>query len=76
MVSAGKTLHQLYPNLFHITCMAHLIHDCAMDARNHHDEVDKLIVGVQNYIVKNKTRSNNFDNIGKTPNTSITRWSS
>ena len=75
MVSAGKTLHQFYQNLFHITCDVHLIHNCARKVRNHY-EIDQLIARVQNAIVKNKTRSNDFDNIGKPPNTIITRWPS
>ena len=27
---AGITLKSLYPKLFHVTCVAHLLHNCAM----------------------------------------------
>ena len=76
MVSAGRTLHQLYPHLFHITCVAHLIHNCAMKVRGHYEEVDKLIARVKNAVVKNKTRSKDFVNISQPPDTIITRWAS
>ena len=29
MVAAGITLKSLYPKLFHVTCVAHLLHNCA-----------------------------------------------
>ncbi len=35
MISAAKTLHLLYPRLFHITCLAHLLHNCPMKVRAH-----------------------------------------
>ena len=33
MASAGKTLKELYPSLMHVTCVAHLLHNCAMRVR-------------------------------------------
>ena len=33
MSSAGKTLKELYPSLMHVTCVAHLLHNCAMRVR-------------------------------------------
>ena len=30
MSLAGKTLKELYPSLMHVTCVAHLLHNCAM----------------------------------------------
>ena len=35
MSLAGKTLKELYPSLMHVTCVAHLIHNCAMRVRAH-----------------------------------------
>ena len=32
---AGKTLKEFYPSLMHVTCVAHLIHNCAMRVRAH-----------------------------------------
>ena len=30
MIAAGITLKSLYPKLFHVTCVAHLLHNCAV----------------------------------------------
>ena len=30
MSLAGKTLKELYPSLMHVTCVAHLLHNCAL----------------------------------------------
>ena len=37
MSLAGKTLKELhvYPSLMHVTCVAHLLHNCAMRVRAH-----------------------------------------
>ena len=35
MSLAGKTLKELYPSLMHVTCVAHLLHNCAMRVHAH-----------------------------------------
>ena len=35
MFLAGKTLKELYPSLMHVTCVAHLLYNCAMRVRAH-----------------------------------------
>ena len=35
MSLAGKTLKELYSFLMHVTCVAHLLHNCAMRVRAH-----------------------------------------
>ena len=35
MFMAGKALNELYPCLMHVTCVAHLLHSCAMRVRAH-----------------------------------------
>ena len=35
MSLAGKTLKELYHSLMHVTCVAHLLHNCAMRVRAH-----------------------------------------
>ena len=35
MSLAGKTLKELNPSLMHVTCVAHLLHNCAMCVRVH-----------------------------------------
>jgi hypothetical protein len=76
MISAGNTLHRLYPNLFHVTCLAHLIHNCAMKVKCHYSQVDQLISRIKNATIKNKTRSRDFAAIGCPPDTIVTRWGS
>ena len=43
MIAAGITLKFLYPKLFHVTCVAHLLHNCAMKVKSHFEDVDQLI---------------------------------
>ena len=43
MFSAGKTLKELYPSLMHVTCVAHLLHNCAMRVRAHFKNIDEVI---------------------------------
>ena len=43
MSSAEKTLKDLYPSLMHVTCVAHLLHNCAMRARAHFKNIDGVI---------------------------------
>ena len=48
----GKTWHLLYPNLFHVTCVAHLTHNCAIQVRSKYHDVDQLIVRVKMLLLK------------------------
>ena len=47
MIAAGITLKSLYPKLFHVTCIAHLLHNCAMKIKSHFEDVDQLIAKVK-----------------------------
>lgn len=76
MKSAGATLKQLYPRLFHVTCMAHLLHNCAMKIKSHFPEVDNLIARVKAATVRNKVRKAMFSSIGYPPQPVVTRWAS
>ena len=64
MTAAGITLKSLYPKLFHVTCVAHLLHNCAMKIKSHFEDVDQLIVKVKAVTIKNKTRQAKFSAIG------------
>ena len=33
MCLAGTVLEKIYPNLLHVTCLAHLIHNCALKVK-------------------------------------------
>ena len=76
MVSAGKNLKLLNPNLFHITCISHLMHNAAEIVRNTFQDVDRLITSIKAATVKNKSRKQLFASIGFPPSPVITRWGS
>lgn len=38
-LKAATALHQMYPNLFHVTCIAHLLHNCALRVKAHYTNV-------------------------------------
>ena len=47
MIAAGITLKSLDPKLFHVTCIAHLLHNRAMKIKSHFEDVDQLIAKVK-----------------------------
>ena len=71
MSLAGKTLKELYPSLMHVTCVAHLLHNCAMHVRAHFKNIDEIIA-----TIKNKDRKKDFHDAGlpSPPDPVITRW--
>ena len=56
MIAADISLKSLYPKLFHVTCVAHLFHNCALKIKCHFEDVDQLIAKVKAVTIKNKTR--------------------
>ena len=74
MIAAGITLKSLYPNLFHVTCVAHLFHNRAMKIKSYFEDVDQLIAKVKAVTIKNKTRQAKFSAIGYPPQPVPTRW--
>ena len=72
----GITLKSLYPKLFHVTCVAHLLHNCAMKIKSHSEDVDQLIAKVTAVTIKNKTRLAKFSAIGYPSQPVPTRWGS
>ena len=46
MSLAGKTLKELYPSLMHVTCVAHLLHNCAMHMPAHLKNIDETIATI------------------------------
>ena len=47
MSLAGKTSKKLYPSLMHVTCVAHLLHNCAMRVRAHFKNIDEIIATIK-----------------------------
>ena len=71
MSSAGQTLKELYPSWMHVTCVAHLLHNCAMSVRAHFKNIDEVVA-----TIKNKDRKKDFHDAGlpSPPDPVITRW--
>ena len=64
MSLAGKTLKELYPSLMHVTCVAHLLHNCAMCVRAHFKSIDEIIATIKAATIKNKNRKKDFHDAG------------
>ena len=73
MIAAGIALKSLYSKLFHVTCVAHLLHNCAMKIKSHFEDVDQLIAKVKAVTIKNKTRQVKFSTAGYPPQPVPTR---
>ena len=76
MIAAGITVKSLYPKLFHMTCVTHLLHNCAMKIKSHFEDVDQLIAKVKAMTIKNKTKREKFSAISYPPQSVPTRWGS
>ena len=76
MSLAGKTLKELYAFLMHVTCVAHLLHNCALRVRAYFKNIDKVVATIKAATIKNKDRKNDFHEIGlpSPPDLVITRW--
>ena len=73
---AGKTLKEFYPSLMQVTCVAHLLHNCAMRVRAHFKDTDQIIATMKTATIKNKDRKKDFHDAGlpSRPDPVITRW--
>ena len=76
MSLAGKTLKELYPTLMHVTCIAPLLHNCAMRVRAFFKNIDDVVVTIKAAAIKNKDCKNDFPEAGlpSSPVSVITRW--
>ena len=71
MSLAGKTLKESYPSLMHVTCVAHLLHNCAMRVHADLKNIDEIIA-----TIKIKDRKKDFHDacLPSAPDPVITRW--
>ena len=53
MTACTATLKALYPRLFHVTCLAHMLHNCAEKVRGAFVDVDNLVARVKAATIKN-----------------------
>lgn len=78
MLSAGKTLKEIYPKLIHETCLAHGLHRVAETIREEHPLVNKLISLGKKIFLKAPKRvavfRKNLPGVPLPPEPVITRW--
>ena len=63
MIAADIMLKSLYPKLFHVTCVAHLSHSCAMKIKSLFEDVYQLIAKIKAVTIKNKSKQAKFSAI-------------
>ena len=76
MVAAGAILKSLYPKLFHVTCVAHILYNCVTKVKSQFEDVDQLIAKVKSATVKNNSRQAKFASIACSPQPVVSRWGS
>ena len=76
MSLTGKTFKELYPILMHVTCIAHLLHNCAIRISAFFKNIDDVVATIKAATIKNKDRKNDFREAGlpSPPVLVITRW--
>ena len=74
MTACRATLKVLYPRLLHVTCLAHMLHNCAEKVRGAFVDVDNLVARVTAATIKNKSRQAQFKHISSPPEPVVTRW--
>ena len=74
MLACGNVLKPMYNNLFHVTCVSHLLHNCALKLRSTFPAVDELIGSIKILVAKNKRRLIAFVHFDFLPQPVVTRW--
>ncbi|XP_003744201.1 uncharacterized protein LOC100902024 [Galendromus occidentalis] len=78
MIAAGKSLKVFFPNMIHVTCVAHALHRVAEQARKIFPNVDRLIASVKKIFLKAPLRVEAFRSmlggIPLPPQPVVTRW--
>lgn len=78
MLSAGRTLKELYPKVIHSTCLAHGLHRIAETIREEHPLINKLVSVGKKIFLKAPKRVEIFKrilpNVPLPPEPVITRW--
>ena len=60
MSLADKALKELYPTLMHVTCIAHLLHNCATPVCTFFTNIDEIVATLKAATSKNKEGKNDF----------------
>ena len=76
MIKATATSKIMYPRLLHVTCIAHLLHNCAEHIRARFKAADNLISSIKAATIKNKDRRALFTRAGLSapPQPVLTHW--
>jgi len=54
MTAMTPSLKLLYPQIFHVTCLAHLVHNCSVKISEFFTKTNKLIAAVKDIVVRSK----------------------
>ncbi|KAF7697523.1 hypothetical protein CDIK_1649 [Cucumispora dikerogammari] len=73
MIKAISHLKNVYVNMSHISCIAHLAHNCALKIKTNYKLVVLLISYMKEIAVKNHTNKNIFNEIEPIPSAIVTR---
>ena len=76
VVTADAILESVYPKPFHVTYVAHFLHNCTANVKSYFENIDRLIAQVKSATFKNKIRQAKFSTIGCLPQHVVTRWGS
>lgn len=78
MVAAGKGIKILYPNLIHLTCLAHGLHRVCENIRSMFQDVDRFVANCKKIFTKAPARIRLFEEragcVALPPQPIITRW--
>ncbi|KAF7685135.1 hypothetical protein CDIK_4116 [Cucumispora dikerogammari] len=67
-------LGPLFPNIRHLTCIAHLFYNCAMQIKSFYKNVDHLIFSIKSLTFKNNTKKQIFISVSTLSDLVVTRW--
>ena len=74
VTACTATLKVLYPRLFHVTCLAHMLYNSAEKVHDAFTDIDNLVACVKAAITKNKSRQAQFKHIDRPLEPIVTRW--
>lgn len=78
MIAAGQKLQNIYPNMIHITCLAHCLHRICERVRDNYTDVDSFVSNVKKIFLKAPNRIHHYKqmcpNLPLPPKPVITRW--
>ncbi|KAG0434848.1 hypothetical protein DMUE_5002 [Dictyocoela muelleri] len=74
MMLCEKNLKLLYPNMLHVTCFMHILHNCANKIRIAYPNVEYVIASVKQLVHKNIRKKTLFGEIGNPPQPILTIW--